>query len=157
MDTTRSRHHERLLPRWWVWLLPVGIASMLGTAYGAALGVDTGWLVATACLVLLAVLIWITSPTVRVDSVGMQAARAVLPWQCIGAVRPVSADEIRDLRGPGADGRLYVTLRPWAARGGVLVTLDDAQDPHPAWLISSRHPERLAAALAATMGPRSSA
>lgn len=147
-------HRERLLPRWWVWLLLVGISAMLGSAYGAALGTGVGWLVAGACIVGLGALVWITAPRVRVDSRGLQAARAVLPAACIGEVETVSAERIRELRGPGADGRLFVTLRPWAARGGVLVSVDDPVDPHPGWLVSSRHPERLAAALAATMGPK---
>ena len=51
----------------------------------------------------------------------------------------------------GADGRLFVSLRPWSGADGVLVRLDDPKDPHPAWLFTSRHPARVVAALAATM------
>lgn len=126
---------------------------MLGSAYGAALGAGTGWLVGAACVLLLGVLAWLTAPTIRVDGDGLHAGRAVLPPSAIGDVRAVTAKEIRALRGPGADGRLFVTLRPWAADGGVWVAVADAQDPHPAWLVSSRHPERLAAAVTATMAP----
>ncbi len=154
MDPIDTGYRERLLPRWWVWILPVGIAAMLGSAYGAALGAWVGWLVAGACALGLGALVWFTAPRVCIDSRGLHAARAVLPLSCISEVEVVSADRIRDLRGPGSDGRLFVTLRPWAARGGVLVSVDDPHDPHPAWLVSSRHPERLSAALAATMGPK---
>lgn len=153
MSPTEPRHRERLLPRWWVWVLLLGVATMLGSAYGAALGAGAGWLVTAGCTLLLGSLVWITAPTVRVDSSGLHAARAVLPPECIGDVEAVSAERIRELRGPGADGRIFVTLRPWAARGGVLVSVADPHDPHPAWLLSSRHPQRLASALTATMDP----
>jgi hypothetical protein len=46
---------------------------------------------------------------------------------------------------------MFVALRPWSAPAGVLVRLDDPEDPHPAWLFTSRHPVRLAAAITATM------
>jgi hypothetical protein len=148
-----ARHRERLIPRWWVWTLLAGMAAMLGSAYGAALGVGVGWLVGFGCLVMLGSLAWVTSPTIRVDGDGLHAARAVLPVTCISGVRAVSSEEIRVLRGPGADGRVFVTLRPWAATSGVLVSVADPMDPHPAWLLSTRHPEKLAAALTATMAP----
>ena len=36
MDTTHYR--ERLLPKWWAWLLMVSFVAMIAIAYGAALG-----------------------------------------------------------------------------------------------------------------------
>lgn len=149
----RTDHHERLLPSWWVWILLTGFVAMLATAYGAALGATVGWLVAVGSAIVTVVVVWLTAPTVRVDEMGLQVGRALLPVSCIGAVRVVSAEQIRELRGPGSDGRLFVALRSWAARGGVLISVEDPRDPHPAWLVSSRHPERLSAALTATMVP----
>lgn len=153
MEPAAVAHRERLLPRWWVWLVLAAVVTMLAVAYGAALGGQVGWLVAAIGAAAVFGLVWITAPLIRADADGLHAGAALLPPASIGDVCVVSADRIRELRGPGADGRLFVALRPWAARSGVLVHVDDPDDPHPAWLVSSRHPERLVAALTATMGP----
>lgn len=149
MPTTRYR--ERLLPRWWAWLLMLGLVAMISVAYGAALGARVGWGVAAGTTVLAVILLVVTAPEVRVEDGALLVDDARLPLASISSVEIVDAAGIARLRGPGADARLFVALRPWSASDGVLVTLDDADDPHPAWLFSSRHPARVEAALAATM------
>jgi hypothetical protein len=42
-----------------------------------------------------------------------------------------------------------VSIRPWIGPG-VQVWVDDADDPTPYWVVSSRHPDRLVRALRAT-------
>ena len=143
---------ERLLPRWWAWLLAYSFVGMIAIAYGAALGATVGWLVAIGGLVLATGLLLITAPTIEVSDGALTVGGATLPLTSIGEVEAVTGDRIRELRGPGADGRLFVSLRPWSGADGVLVQLDDSEDPHPAWLFTSRHPARVVAALAATMG-----
>ena len=49
--------------------------------------------------------------------------------------------------GRDADARAYLLLRPYLKRG-VRIDLTDPSDPAPYWLISSRRPDGLAAALA---------
>jgi hypothetical protein len=44
-------------------------------------------------------------------------------------------------------------LRPYLSRA-VRVEIDDPADPAPYWLLSTRHPERLAAALTQVTGGR---
>lgn len=149
---TDAVYRERLLPRWWAWLLAAGLATMLSVAYGAALGGVAGWLVAAGTGALIVVLLLATAPRVEVHATCLAVDDAQLPLDSIGSVEVVSADRIRELRGPGGDARLFVALRPWSAADGVLVVLADDDDPHPAWLFSSRHPARLAQALTATMG-----
>jgi hypothetical protein len=142
---------ERLLPRWWAWLLAYSFIGMVAVAYGAALGATVGWLVAVGGLVLATALLLITAPMITVSGTTLSVGGATLPVTSIGEVEAVTGDRIRELRGPGADGRLFVSLRPWSGADGVLVRLDDPEDPHPAWLFTSRHPARVVAALAATM------
>ena len=149
METTRYR--ERLLPKWWAWLLMIAFVGMLAIAYGAALGARTGWIVGILGGSVALALVLTTVPLIDVEDDSLRVSGAVLPSSSISAVRAVDGAQMRELQGPGADARTFVALRPWAASGGVLVTLDDPEDPHPAWLISSRHPDRLAAAVAATM------
>jgi hypothetical protein len=50
--------------------------------------------------------------------------------------------------GVGADPLAFVVQRPWVP-GAVQVLLNDPADPTPYWVISSRRPTQLAAALLA--------
>lgn len=144
-------YRERLWPRWWACVLVAALVAMLAVAYGAAFGAAAGWLVAAVGLGLAVLVLFVTAPRVEVSAAGLAVDHALLPSEAIAAVEVVRADDISRLRGPGADARVFVALRPWSCRDGVLVTLGDADDPHPAWLFSSRHPTRVADALAATM------
>jgi hypothetical protein len=134
-----------------VWIVAFAFVGCLAVAYGAAIGAMAGYVVLAATGALTLWLMWITSPTIQVDDKGLRVAGAQLPRGVIGAVEVVDRGRIRDLRGPGADARVFTALRPWSARDGLLVEIIDPEDPHPAWLVSSRHPARAAAALTATM------
>lgn len=149
--STPSEYEERLLPSWWAWLLAMMLVLMLSVAYGAALGSTIGWLLGLGTAVLVVVLLWVTAPQVRVRDGRLEVDDATLPVASIGSVEAVTRADIARLRGPGGDARLFVALRPWSGPDGVHVVLDDPDDPHPAWLFTSRHPARVAAALAATM------
>jgi hypothetical protein len=45
-----------------------------------------------------------------------------------------------------ADARAHLVLRPYI-KTAVEITLDDPDDPVPYWLVSTRRPQQLAAAL----------
>ena len=142
---------ERLWPSWRAWLVIEGLIGLLAWAYGIALGgvVGAGFaLVGTGAAIAIARL---SSPLIVLTSTRLQVGQATLPIEAIAAVQSVSRPGIAELRGPHADARLYVELRPWAAREAILIAIDDPSDPHPAWLVTTRHPDRLQAALAATM------
>lgn len=151
----RVAYRERLLPQWWVCVLVLAVVEMLAVAYGAALGTSVGVLMAIGLAVLTVWLLWLTAPTVVVTARELRAGGARLPLTSVRDARAVARDEIAELRRPGGDARVFVVLRPWSTSRAVLVRLDDAADPHPAWLLSSRHPARLVAAIAATMVPSS--
>jgi hypothetical protein len=87
------------------------------------------------------------SALVTVDADGVRAGRAVLPMDACGAVTVLSESEFRDLRGPGADARAYLLLRPYVATA-VRIDVADSADPTPYWLICTRHPDRLGAVIA---------
>ena len=149
--TTSRTYRERLLPTWWVWIFAFVIVGCLAVAYGAALGTTAGVLVMALAGVLTTWLLWITAPSIHIDDDVLAVAGARLPRGFVGEVEVAGRDRIRELRGPGADARVFAALRPWSARDGLLVSVTDPEDPHPCWLFSSRHPARAAAALTATM------
>jgi hypothetical protein len=53
---------------------------------------------------------------------------------------------VRNAFGRDCDPAAYLVLRSYL-RGAVRVEITDPHDPAPYWLIATRHPERLAAAL----------
>lgn len=139
---------ERLVPGWRASTVILGLISMISIAYGAAFGAGLGWGVFAGLSILIGFVVYRTAPAITVGPAGLRAGAALLPWACVGDVRELDRDALRLLRGPAGDARTYLVLRPWAASGGIRVEVVDPQDPHPVWLISSRHPKALARAIA---------
>lgn len=150
--TRAAYYRERLWPGPFAWIIALGLAGMLTWAYAAALGAPAGLLTAAITITAAVILLRLMAPLISTQDEGLRVGRALLPWTSITAARSVTAGEITALRGPGADARIYTELLPLAARTGVLVTLSDPADPHPAWLVSSRHPQRLVDAILESMG-----
>ncbi|MFM1966126.1 MAG: hypothetical protein RL134_1851 [Actinomycetota bacterium] len=145
-DGERLIYRERLYPPLPVFLLAAGLATIMGVAYGAAYGAAWGWAMGiTLGLVGVAALI-ATSTRVHVDDRVLRAGRARLPLTVIAGATPLDADAMRRNRRHG-DPRDYIVLRAWSARTGVAVDVCDPRDPHPRWIITSRHPQRLAEAI----------
>lgn len=145
-------YRERLWPAPWV---PVVIAlaipaSMLVLApINLLAGLITGVVLAS---ILLAVAL-ITAPAIVVGDGMLRAGSAKIPVELLGEPRSARGVDARHERGPGLDARAHLVLRG-DVDGVVTVPVLDAEDPVPYWLISSRHPEALAAALAAARAPQ---
>ena len=92
------------------------------------------------------------SVLVEVRDHQLVAGRARLPLSSIGRVTALDAAEARTLRGVGADPRAFLVLRGWVSTA-VRVDLDDPADPTPYWYVSTRRPDRLAAALDGRRSP----
>jgi len=153
-DGGHRSYRERLYPPIAVFVLVIGLGSIVGVAYGAAYGSGLGWLTGILlCLLGIGALL-ATSTPVHVDDHVVRAGRARLPLSAIGGAQSLDADAMRRMKRMGfsdrqrhGDPRDYVVLRAWSSRRGVAIDLADPRDPHPRWIVSSRHPERLAAAI----------
>lgn len=145
--TSTVRYRERLTPGFLAWLLMFALAAVFGIAFGAALGAAVGWFTFLVLLVLIVTLALLTSPSIEVTDEELRVGRARLPRRSVATVEALDADGARDARGPRADARQYLVLRSTTASTAVRIVLDDREDPHPSWLVSSRHPQQLAAAL----------
>jgi hypothetical protein len=146
-DATVPAHRERLHPG------PAALAAALGLGLVLALvAVPLGVPVAVGVGVVAAVAgtaaLVATSPVVEVRDGELRAGRAHVPARLLGEVTELTAEEMRAELGPRLDVRAYVCLRTWA-RTGVRVRLEDPADPTPYWLVSTRRPQLLAAAVAA--------
>lgn len=141
-------YRERLWPAPWVWGLSFGVIGMLAWAMGFALGPAWGVAVLGAGALAAIVIIAITVPRVSVDETHLVAGHARLPRS---AVARVVVHEGRAMDAAVRHPRVatFLMVRPWSARTGVEITLDDSRDPHGAWLVTSRRPEALREALLA--------
>ena len=93
-----------------------------------------------------AVLITYGTCLVQVDEGGLRAGSALLEWDGMGTV--VSHDPAAtDVRlGTGADPAAWLMIRGYVHES-VEVAVADPGDPHPYWLLSTRHPQDLVAAI----------
>jgi Protein of unknown function (DUF3093) len=143
------KYDERLgVPlRWWA-LATMFLASLL-----LAFLVSTpAWvaLTGTSVLVAMVVLLFVGYGAARVSVVDgvFRAGRAQIPATFVGAPVALDAEATHRRAGVDADARAYLLLRPYLKRA-VFVPIDDPADPTPYWLVSTRHPEQLVAALLA--------
>ena len=145
-------HHERLtVPlRWWVQ------GTMLVATFWLAFVVSTPGPVAwsaTAVLLLLMTGLFLSygSPRIDVEGGWLRAGRARIAGEYLGEAVALDADGTRRVAGPDADARAYLLLRPYVKRS-VRVVVRDERDPAPYWLVSTRDPEGLTAAIRVISG-----
>lgn len=149
--TESVRYRERLRVPWWWWLPGFGLAALI--AFEVNLGIEAVpmWVpMLVLGLVAAAALTWLGRFDVRVVTVGdeteLWAGPAHLPVSAIARMAEVPRSAKSAALGRQLDPAAYVVHRPWIG-SLVLIVLDDADDPTPYWLVSSRRPDRLLAAL----------
>lgn len=81
-----------------------------------------------------------------------RAGRAQIPVDQLGVPVALDATASRRLAGVDADARAFLLLRPYVSRS-VQVPVQDPHDPAPYWLVSSRRPHHLVAALVEAGAP----
>lgn len=140
-------YHERLTMPWWWWPLALGLTALGFAPLVTALPGPTAAAVLAVPVAVVAVgLGWLGRIPVTVTGDELRVDDARLPLRYVADAIPLDAAARQDLLGPHADPLAFVIQRPWIP-GAVQVVLDDPADPTPYWVISSRHPERLAEAL----------
>ncbi|MFI2751922.1 DUF3093 domain-containing protein [Cellulomonas sp. P22] len=87
-----------------------------------------------------------TSPEVRVADGELWAGGAHIPLALLADAQPLDREQTRHAVGPGYDPRAYVVLRAWVGTA-VRAEVRDPQDPTPCWIVSTRRPAELAAAI----------
>ncbi|GAB3153998.1 hypothetical protein GCM10027058_23620 [Microbacterium neimengense] len=96
-----------------------------------------------------ALIIWAlmaSAPRVEVSEGELRAGRAHIPVDLLGAPVAYTGEDARFARGRDADPRSWMLVRGGIG-GAVVIPVEDADDPTPAWVVSSRTPDRLAAAV----------
>src|SRR5215207_2958336 len=147
------RFRERLhVPVVW-WLLAPGFALTLLLALGLSIGPTWGIGAAAASLAVTTALFVRSAVRIEVDDAMLRVGRAQIEHRYIRGAQPLDAGQTRRRAGVEADARAHLVLRPYVSTA-VEITLDDPDDPVPYWLVSSRRPAALAAALSAAPVPR---
>jgi Protein of unknown function (DUF3093) len=142
-------YRERLFVPVSYWLLAVPSVAFLGAeAWFIAGGIVPPLTEAALSLIAAIFLIHWGSATIEVTGGVLRAGRDTLPLSEAGEIVALDEKQAGLLRGPRADPAAHLLLRPYVKRA-VYVALADPSDGVPYWLISTRHPDRLAAALEA--------
>jgi hypothetical protein len=129
------------------WVLGPLCAAILGSTLWAGF---SAW-VAIAVYVVFgggcaaALLIW-GSVHVEVADGRLRAGKHVLPLQSAGEVAPLDEARTRAMRGPRADPAAFMLSRPYL-KVAVYVETGGRRGAPPYWLIATRHPAELAAAI----------
>ena len=136
------------VPVWWA---VVGLV----VAGGAAAEIDLGqgglaWRIPYVLLPLagLAALLGMSRRRLTVEHGVLHVPGARAPVAAFGPPEVLDRAALRLYLGPAARPEAWVVVRPWLKRA-VLLPVTDPEDDTPYWLVGSRHPEALAAALTA--------
>jgi hypothetical protein len=141
-----TNYREKLLPGPIVFVfsaLVIPAALLVFLPINLMVGVVVAALLYAAVVFLLI----IGSPVVQVTDSVLIAGRARLPLANVGDTKGFLGAEATKERGPRLDARAWLVIRGWI-QPVVKITLDDPSDPTPYWLVSTRHPSDLIAALA---------
>ena len=142
-ETTLYR--EKLWPAPWLFIstaLVIPASLLVFLPINASVGVVVAVALYAACVVGLI----LGSPVVEVTDREFVAGGAHLPLAAAGSVTPYRGDEAQLERGQRLDARAWLLIRGWVSPV-VKVEVDDAADPVPYWLVSTRRPEQVAEAI----------
>jgi hypothetical protein len=144
----RPHYRERLAPSLWL-LVTVAVAGPMVSLVFVPVGSTVALILGAAVSALLVFAFIAATPIVSVEGTTLRAGRAHIDAQFLGEPVALSGEEARQARGPGLPARGWHLIRG-GIDGIVVVPNLDQDDPVDAWTISTRTPDRLAAAIRAT-------
>jgi hypothetical protein len=172
-------YFERLRTPWWWYLASVGVSVLLGLEFAVAISGWIAWVPFAIVLPAGLLVVWrLSSGSISVDGGVVRAGGRSVPVTEVEQAIDLNATELRRLVGRHSDPLAFTYIRSWVGPGVQLVLRPPAdrrqagtrlagpgsgepaepeqQDPQPAeylpepyWVLSSRHPDRLVAAVQA--------
>lgn len=146
-------YRERLWPSVWMYLataLVVPASILVFMPINQLVGILTG----VAMYLGIVGLLTATAPLIQVTEHQLVAGRASLPLSLVGETSAFDGNEATLERGQRLDARAWLLIRGWIAPVVKVMVADDS-DPAPYWLVSSRDPKSLVAAVSAAKGASS--
>lgn len=139
------RYRERLTPPLGV----IGAAALLGpmvTIVFLPWRPEWSLLAGAGTSLVFVLLAWLTSPTITVTDTTLVAGHAQIEREWLEPAVALTGEDAQEARTTKLPGNGWHLIRG-SANGIVRVPLTDPNDPVKIWTISSRTPDRLAAAL----------
>ncbi|HEX4830468.1 MAG TPA: DUF3093 domain-containing protein [Trebonia sp.] len=148
-----TRYHERLWVPVAYWVLSVVVIALLGAEVfvGFSVAVAAGVYAVFAVVVGGFLLAWGRVRVEVADEV-LRAGPDELPLTRIGEAIALDPAQTKALSGPRADPAARLLLRPYLKQA-VYIGLAGPDAGVPYWLVASRHPDELAAALTSRPAP----
>ena len=143
---------ERLrLPAWW-WLVAIALVASLAVAVLAYVPIAQGLLVVGLFVLAVGVVMFTYGRTaVRVFDDTLWVGRYSIEGRWIAGAEALDRTESAKVMSSSSSTRDFLLTRPYIG-DLVRVRLDDAADPHPHWLVSTRHASELAQAVSSISG-----
>jgi hypothetical protein len=146
-EQTGTAYRERWVVPWWGWVGLVAIAGLMAAEIHLGQPGVYSWAPYVTLFPLsLVILVVVSRIKLSVDDAELRVDDAHIERRFLLAAEALAGEEKRRALGPELDPVAFVVHRPWV-RGTVRIYLDDADDPTPYWILSSRRPEALLAAL----------
>ncbi|MBG6238153.1 hypothetical protein IWX78_001108 [Mycetocola sp. CAN_C7] len=144
-------YRERLWPAPWMLIatalvIPASLLVLAPISFPA--GVVTALVLYGGCVALLV----LGAPTIEVRDGMLRAGRASIPLSEIGEPSAFTGEEASLERGQRLDVRAWLLIRG-SIDPVVTVPITDPADPTPYWLLSTRRPRELAAAIVRSQRP----
>lgn len=145
MNPSARPYRERLAPSLWM-LVAAAVCAPMAVLVLAPAGAVIALIVGVVVAAVIVTAMVATAPVVSVDGSTLRAGRAHIDVSLLGDPTALTGADAREARGPQLSARAWHLLRG-GIDGLVVVPVIDQDDPTPAWVISTRTPDRLAAAV----------
>ena len=139
------REHLRVPVSWWLLAIPC-VAILGAEIYAGFSGFIPPLVDAVFAAVVVGFLLAWGAATIEVSDGTLRAGGATLPLSQAGDVVALDEKQAALLRGPRGDPAAHLMLRPYLKRA-VYIALADPGSGVPYWLVATRHPAELAAAI----------
>lgn len=134
------------MPLWW-YLPAIGLAVLLGAEVHMGYPGVRSWIgYAITVPLCLGAMIWLGHVRVRVADGELHAGEARLPLCHVGHVDVVAREDKQVALGPELDPAAHLVHRAWIGPV-VRIEVTDPDDDTPYWIVSTRDPDALVAAL----------
>jgi hypothetical protein len=144
-DHDDTVYRERLMPTVWMYIfiaLVLPATLLVFMPISPPVGVVVGVLLYLGAI---GSLIY-TAPVIAISGGELRAGRAHIPVSLLGEPAGFTDEEATLERGRRLDARAYLCIRGWV-KPVVRIPVTDPADPAPYWLVSTRTPEKLIAAI----------
>jgi hypothetical protein len=142
-----SSYEERLVVPWWWFLAALGLAALVAAEIHSGVPGARAVLPYAIAMPLSVLLLALGSRgRIAVRDGVLHVPGARIPVAHLADPVVLDRESLRRQTGPMADRRSFLVTRPWL-HTAVRVMVTDPEDSTPYWVVGTRHPEQLIAAL----------